>query len=113
MMRLVGTGLAGLALSPAGPEAVEIAQKTPKAQTHTVAIEASSFQSDFLAVNAGDTIVWTNRDFFPHTVTAANRSFDSKDIPPGKSWKYTVRTKGTFEYKCVYHSTMTGVLKVE
>ena len=101
--RFVVTGLAVLTLSTAGT----------KPQTHAVAIDASSFQSGYLSVNAGDSIVWTNRDFFPHTVTAVNGSFDSKEIAPGKSWKYTVRTKGTFEYKCAYHATMTGVLKVK
>ena len=105
-------GLAVLTLSAAGPEAAAV-QKAPKPQTHAVAIDASSFQQDYLAVNAGDTIVWTNRDFFPHTVTATNGSFDSKEIPPGKSWKYTVKVKGTFDYKCAYHSTMTGVIRVK
>ena len=106
--RFVAAGLAVLALSAAGP-----VQKAPKPQTHSVTIDASSFQPDYLAVNTGDTIVWTNRDFFPHTVTAANGSFDSKDIAPGKSWKYIVRTRGTFDYKCAYHPTMKGVLKVK
>jgi plastocyanin len=110
--RFVVAGLAVLSLSAAGPEAA-ILQKPSKPQMHAVIIDASSFQADYLAVNAGDTIVWTNRDFFPHTVTAANGSFDSKEIPPGKSWKYTTRVKGTFDYKCAYHPSMTGVFKVK
>ena len=80
---------------------------------HTVVIDASSFQSDFLTVSAGDTVVWINRDLFPHTVTATNGSFDSKDIPAGKSWRFTPKVKGVFDYKCAYHTTMTGVLKVK
>ena len=112
LRRLALAGLAALALSVAGPEAAAV-QTARKAQTHTVIIDASSFQQDYLAVNAGDTIVWTNRDLFPHTVTAANGSFDSKEIPPGKSWKHVPRNKGIFDYKCAYHTTMTAVLKVK
>jgi plastocyanin len=112
LSRLAVAGLAVLTLSAAGPSA-ESAQKPPKAQTHTVIIDASAFQQDSLAVNAGDTIVWTNRDLFPHTVTATNGAFDSKQIPSGKTWKYTPKVKGTFNYKCAYHTTMTGVLKVK
>ncbi len=111
LRRLAVAGLAVLALSAAGPAAGAL-QKPAKAQTHTVTIDASSFQPNFLAVSAGDTIVWTNPDLFPHTVTAVNGSFDSKEIAPGKSWRQTPKGKGTFDYKCAYHTTMTGVLKV-
>ena len=108
---LAVAGLAVLTLSAAAPGA-SVLQKPPKPQTHTVIIDASSFKQEFLTVNAGDTIVWTNRDLLPHTVTAANGSFDSKDLPAGKSWTYTPKGKGTFDYKCAYHTTMTAVLKV-
>jgi len=112
LRRVVVAGLAVLTLGAAGPEATGL-QKAPKSRTHSVLIDASSFQQNFLAVNAGDAIVWTNRDLFPHTVTAANGSFDSKDIPSGKSWKYVAKAKGTFDYKCAYHATMTAILKVK
>ena len=111
LTRFAMAGLAVLALSAAGPAAA--AQKPPRPQTHSVLIDASSFQQDFLIVNAGDTVIWTNRDLFPHTVTAANGSFDSKEIPPGKSWKYVPKIKGTVDYKCSFHPTMTAALKVK
>ena len=112
LRRLAVAGLAVLALSAAAPGASAVQQQR-KPQTHTVIIDASSFRQDFLAVNAGDTIIWMNRDLFPHTVTALNGSFDSKEIPAGKSWKYTPKGKGAFDYKCAYHTTMTAVLKVK
>jgi plastocyanin len=112
LTRLAVVGLAVLTSSAAGPSAAAI-QEASKPRTHTVIIDASAFQQGFVTVNAGDTIVWTNRDLFPHTVTATNGSFDSKNIPAEKSWKYTPKVKGTFDYKCAYHSTMTGVLKVK
>ena len=112
LRRLAVVGLAVLTSSAAGPAAAAV-QEAPKARTYTVIIDASAFQQNLVTVNAGDTIIWTNRDLFPHTVTASKGSFDSKDIPAGKSWKYTPKVKGTFDYRCDYHTTMTGVIKVK
>ena len=112
LKRFAVLGLAVLTSSAAGPSAAAV-QEAPKSRTHAVTIDASAFQQPLVTVNAGDTIVWTNRDLFPHTVTALKGSFDSKDIPAGKSWKYTPKVKGTFDYRCDYHTTMTGVIKVK
>ena len=80
--------------------------------THTVTIEGMRFQPDALAVSRGDTIVWVNKDLVPHTATSKAGSFDSKTIQVDKSWKYTMRTKGTFAYICTLHPTMKGTLRV-
>ena len=38
--------------------------------THTVTIEAVAFSPPEITVKAGDSIVWVNKDPFPHTVTS-------------------------------------------
>jgi plastocyanin len=68
-------------------------QRKPK--THTVAIEGMRFQPEMLTVERGDTIVWVNKDLVPHTATSKAGNFDSKLIEADKSWKYTVRKRGT------------------
>jgi plastocyanin len=80
---------------------------------HTVLIEGTSFTPQTLTVRQGDTIVWTNKDPFPHTVTARNRQFDSHLLEEDHSWKYTARKRGEFPYFCSLHQTMTGVLIVK
>ena len=80
---------------------------------HTVIIEGVAFTPQTLTVHRGDTIVWTNKDPFPHTVTARNRQFDSRVLAADHSWKYTARKKGEFPYFCMLHQTMTGVLIVK
>ncbi len=80
---------------------------------HTVLIEGTSFTPQKLTVHLGDTIVWTNKDPFPHTVTARNGQFDSHLLPEDHSWKYTARKRGEFPYVCTLHQTMTGVLIVK
>jgi len=80
---------------------------------HTVLLEGTSFTPQTLTVHRGDTIVWTNKDPFPHTVTARNRQFDSHLLAEDHSWKYTAIKRGEFPYFCTLHQTMTGVLIVK
>jgi len=84
-----------------------------KPATHTVTIDATSYAPKSLVVQAGDTIVWANKDVIPHTATAKAGTFDSKVIAPGTSWTYTPTAKGSAEYACLFHPTMTGTLQVQ
>ena len=81
--------------------------------THTVVIADMKFVPETLTVKAGDTVVWVNKDFFPHTATAQDKSFDSRDIATNKSWKYVAARKGAFPYICALHPTMKAILIVK
>jgi plastocyanin len=72
------------ALALAGGAGAALA-RSPKPATHTVVIDATSYQPARLVVHLGDTIVWENKDLFPHTVTATARAFDSDVLVNGKS----------------------------
>src|SRR5215212_5855168 len=85
----------------------------PKPVTHTVSIEGMQFQPAKLTVKPGDSIVWVNKDLFPHTVTAKAGVFDSRQIEPGKSWTYRSVKKGVFTYVCSLHPTMQAQLQVK
>ncbi len=80
--------------------------------THTIVIEGVKYEPEALTVKRGDTIVWINKDPFPHTVTAKG-AFDSRDIPAGKSWKYRPKKPGEYAYVCTLHPNMKGSLRVE
>ena len=82
-------------------------------QTHTVVIHNFAFNPAELTVNVGDTIVWKNTDIVSHTVTAADGSFDSDEIKPGKSWKLVAKKAGTFAYACSPHPNMHGKFTVK
>ena len=81
-------------------------------RVHPVLIEGMRFQPEGLTVAAGDTVVWLNRDMVPHTATSASGRFDSGELAPGKSWTYTVRSTGEFNYICAYHPLMKAILRV-
>ena len=80
--------------------------------TRTVVIDAVHYEPESITVKRGETVVWINKDPFPHTVTARG-AFDSKEIPAGKSWRYTPRNAGQYPYICTLHPTMKGTLNVE
>ncbi|GEM_PF-1352407 len=65
-----------------------------------------------LTIKVGETIVWYNGDITSHTITSTTGIFDSKDIPVGATYSYTFTQAGVYEYYCVYHYLMTGVISV-
>lgn len=107
--RFIIAALLGAAACLAVPGVAWSATRHP---VHHVVIENIQFTPGSMVVSVGDTVIWTNNDLVPHTVTAKNGSFDSKTINPGKSWKYRVRKAGTLDYFCRFHPTMKGQLQV-
>ena len=93
--------------------AIGVLAAAPRPPVHAVAIDGTSFNPKALTVKVGDVVVWENKDPFPHTATSRAAGFDSQAIAPGKTFKYTAKTKGEFEYVCLFHPTMKATLKVE
>ena len=83
------------------------------AATHTVTIDGTTFSPESITVKAGDTVVWVNKDPFPHTATSQAGGFDSKEIAAGKSWRFKTTKAGVFPYTCTFHPTMKATVKVE
>ena len=77
-----------------------------KPVTHTVTIEAMQFKPANLTVTIGDSIVWVNKDMFPHTAMSKEKAFDSLQIDPDKSWTYRAVKKGAVPYICSLHPTI-------
>lgn len=96
-------------------------EKPPEQPTQSVTVDmplgagipgfVGAFSPDIVVVKIGvnNTVVWTNSDSMPHTVTARDGSFDSGNMDPGAVFTYTFTKPGTYEYVCLYHATwMTG-----
>ncbi|MDB5757544.1 MAG: hypothetical protein JWM30_833 [Burkholderia sp.] len=66
-----------------------------------------------LEAKIGDTIIWKNRDPFPHNATADNGQFHSGDIASEQTVKITLDKQGRFPYVCTLHPGMKGVLVVK
>ena len=82
-------------------------------ETHQVSItDDKDFLPEDLTINVGDTVIWTNNDDSPHTVTADDDEFNSGNLAEGATWSYTFTEAGTYDYHCNYHGSMTGSVSV-
>jgi plastocyanin len=78
----------------------------------TVDITKFAFAPKEITIAPGTKIVWTNHDEIPHTVTARDKSVDSKALDTGDKFEHTFAQEGDFEYYCTVHPFMTGVVHV-
>jgi len=72
-----------------------------------------SFVPETMVLKSGSTILWTNDDTIPHSVTANDGRFDSGPILPGQSFKWAANAAGNIAYHCIYHPSMQAMLNVQ
>jgi plastocyanin len=87
----------------------------PAAQAATVgvAMQDNYFSPNPVTVAPGDTVNWTNRGRRDHTVTSTSiYRFDSGRKAPGGTFPKAFTAAGAFGYLCVFHSGMTGTVRV-
>lgn len=82
------------------------------AATIPVAIELSAFVPSQVNIGLGDTVRWTNKDGFAHTVTSNQPLFNSGVISPGLTFGYMFNTPGDYIYHCTIHTNMGGLVHV-
>lgn len=68
-------------------------------------------------IQVAETLVWTNMDAVPHTVTLGKRGvaadgFDSGLVGPGQSFALKFDQPGTFQFTCTLHPNMNGEIVV-
>ncbi len=66
-----------------------------------------------LAVPAGSTVTWTNRDDEPHTVVSDGGLFRSGALDTGESFSFRFDKPGTYRYACSIHPRMVGTIVVK
>jgi plastocyanin len=101
------------AIVTAGAGAGVPAPAHAKPRQWVVTIEAMRFAPAVLKVGAGDTVVWKNKDPFPHNVVADNNGFHSIDIPADGSWTLRKAKAGAYPYACTLHSGMRATIVVK
>lgn len=77
--------------------------------------QSSGYSPSTITVVMGvnNTVIWVNSDNAPHTVTSANGVFDSGNMNPGDTFKFTFTTPGVYSYVCSYHPWMKGTIIVK
>jgi plastocyanin len=81
-----------------------------------------AFSPNAVQAKVGDTVIWTNDDTTPHTVTSGsegqpNGKFDSSpNLSPlmasGKTFDHTFEDAGEYAYYCQLHPNMVGIVSV-
>jgi plastocyanin len=71
-----------------------------------------------IKVPVGTTVTWTNDDSAAHTVTSGKEStpdgvFDSSLFLSGKTFSFTFEEAGEYQYFCMVHPWMKGLVTVE
>jgi plastocyanin len=93
---------------------VAIAAAGPALAGGTAAVDVNDFKfaTPVLTVPAGTTVVWTNHDEEPHTVTSASGAFGSTGLSHDESFSRTFASPGRYEYFCALHPHMKGTVIV-
>ena len=88
-------------------------QSTASGQTVQASIDNFSFTPKDLTVKTGTTVVRTNKDDIPHTVTSDDNKFASPVLDTNQRFEFTFASAGTFTYYCRMHPKMTGRIVVQ
>ena len=80
--------------------------KKPPAARNFVAIRGFAYKPATINVKPGAAVRWRNDDTAPHTVSAVNGSFTSKNLGKGGVYIRKFSRAGTFAYLCAIHPAM-------
>jgi plastocyanin len=83
------------------------------AKTQAASIKMFAFTPQVLTVTPGTTVIWTNTDEDPHTVTANDKSFHSAALDTDDKYSFTFTKPGEYAYFCSLHPHMTGKVIVK
>lgn len=104
-------------MSMSGADAAAATHARPAVELHRKSVQVTirnfAFQPKRLVVSPGTTVVWTNKDSEPHTVTSDHPAFASQAINTGGHYTLVARKRGTFTYHCQIHPFMHGTLVVQ
>jgi plastocyanin len=83
------------------------------AAQQTIVQSGREFHPAEITINAGDTLLFTNRDEFIHQIYIPAMNFDSDEKAPGETLTVPFPTAGTFEVRCHIHPKMRLVVHVK
>ena len=107
------TSVTSVTTTSAQPPAGEVHVTIPAGSGENTSSPGYTPDTITVVIGVNNTVVWTNDDNMPHTVTGANGAFDSGNMNPGDTFTYTFTTPGVYAYGCSYHSWMKGTVVVK
>ncbi len=104
------------AKAAAAPMSVEV---VPVAGSAAPGCEPECYDPSSVTISAGGTVTFVNSDTAPHTATSGNATdgpdgiWDSSLIMIDMSYSVTLDNPGTYDYFCMVHPWMQGIVIVE
>ncbi len=86
-------------------------QPSTAVEANAITIQNFAFNPGTLTVKQGATVTWTNQDSAVHKIKSD--TFNSRDLNQGDMFAFPFNTKGSFNYSCAIHPSMTGTIVVE
>ena len=80
-------------------------------EANAITIQNFAFNPGTLTVKQGTKVTWTNQDSATHKIKSD--TFNSGDLNQGDTFEFTFNNKGSFDYSCSIHPSMTGKIVVE
>lgn len=79
-----------------------------------VNIQNFAYNPSNITISVGETIKWINLDSAEHTVTSnEGNELDSEFLAQNEVYEHTFNEAGVYEYHCIPHPWMTGVVSVK
>ena len=85
----------------------------PKQPANEVWITSMEFKPNSLTVPVGTKVTWVNKEGENHTVTSSKRGLFDLGLEPFGTVSFTFTEPGSYEYYCVPHEAMVGVINVK
>ena len=93
---------ASLALIVVAAGCGESESSQPVATTEVAMAKSYRFDPKTIEIEAGQSVTWTNKDNFTHTVQIDDQ--EDHKVEQGESVSLTFDTPGTYHYVCTLHS---------
>jgi plastocyanin len=78
-----------------------------------VLIKHDNFSPGSITVPVNSTVTWTNKDWWPHTVTSDANFFESGKLKCRKTFSHKFDATGTYNYHCKIHEHMIAKVIVK
>ncbi len=99
--------------APAAPGAASTPAPKAAAKTVRVVMKGIAYLPKRIEIPVGTILMWRNDDPLAHTVTAADKSFDSGLIQGGAVWRRLFSKPGTYQVNCTPHPFMKATIVVK
>ena len=82
-------------------------------QIINISIVNYEYKPKHIKIKIGTRVTWTNFDIIGHTITSKDDNYlDSQLLDETETYSRVFNTKGTYNYYCIPHPFMKGVVEV-